>query len=405
MSEPSQVAVRKLKILHVLRSPVGGLFRHVLDLAREQVVRGHAVGVIADSGTGGAAADRALAALEPSLALGLRRFPMRRNPDPADLSALLKTLAVERAVKPHVVHGHGAKGGLYARAVTALPWHHAAAIRVYTPHGGSLHYVPGSGSHAVFSRVERWLADRSNLMLFESAFAAERYRVSFGEPPCPVRVVLNGVGPSEFDPVRPAPDAADLVYVGELRTAIKGVDVLLRALASLPTCDRVTRLVLVGAGPDGKALEALSRQLGLAGQVTFAGAMPARQAFSLGRVLVVPSRAESLPYVVLEAAAAQVPMVATRVGGIPEIFGPHDHHLVAAGNVEALRDAILARLGVDEAQRQADVVALASHVRSRFSVGTMVDGVLSGYADGIAVKAKGRALAFPFRPLTRRSVL
>ena len=63
-------------------------------------------------------------------------------------------------------------------------------------------------------------------------------------------------------------------------------------------------------------------RLGVAAHVSFPGPMPIRQAFRLGRILVVPSRAESMPYVVLEAAGARVPMVATNVGGIPEIFGP-----------------------------------------------------------------------------------
>ena len=55
----------------------------------------------------------------------------------------------------------------------------------------------------------------------------------------------------------------------------------------------------------------------------------------------MPSRAESLPYVVLEAAAARKPMIATRVGGIPEIFGPHADRLISATIPTALADAIV----------------------------------------------------------------
>lgn len=406
MPEASQVTARKPKILHVLRSPVGGLFRHVCDLAREQASRGHAVGLVADSATGGATALRMLADLEPHLALGLRRFPMRRNPHPADVGALLKVAALERAIEPDVVHGHGAKGGLYARAVTTVPGHRRSAIRVYTPHGGSLHYAPGTGLHLVFAKVERWLARRSDLMLFESAFAAERYRASFGQPPCPALTVLNGLHDAEFEPVQPAPGAADLVYVGELRSTIKGVDVLLRALASgSAPAERPLRLVLVGAGPDRDALDALARDLGLGGQVTFAGPLPAREAFALGRVLVIPSRAESLPYVALEAAAAQVPIVATRVGGIPEILGVDRHRLVPPDDPAALREGFLARLGADEAQRHGDVIATAAYVRSRFTLASMVDGVLAGYAEGMATKAAARTSLVGSRLLTRGAPL
>jgi glycosyltransferase involved in cell wall biosynthesis len=56
--------------------------------------------------------------------------------------------------------------------------------------------------------------------------------------------------------------------------------------------------------------------------------MPAREAFTLGRLLVAPSRAESLPYIILETAAAGVPMITTNVGGIPEVFGPQSGRLI-----------------------------------------------------------------------------
>ncbi len=87
--------------------------------------------------------------------------------------------------------------------------------------------------------------------------------------------------------------------------------------------------MLVGSGPDEASLDDRARRaLGAASQVRFMRPMPARDAFALGRVLVVPSRAESLPYIVLEAAGARIPLVATDVGGIPEIFGPYRDRLI-----------------------------------------------------------------------------
>ena len=77
-----------MKVLHVLRAPVGGLFRHVVDLAHGQVERGHEVGVIADSSTANALSEEKLAALEPKLSLGLSRFRIYRQPGPADIAAV-----------------------------------------------------------------------------------------------------------------------------------------------------------------------------------------------------------------------------------------------------------------------------------------------------------------------------
>jgi hypothetical protein len=74
---------RRLRILHVFRAPVGGLFRHVVDVARAQIARGLDVGIFCDSSTGGDRAAQALAELRPGLALGVTRVPMRRNPHPS----------------------------------------------------------------------------------------------------------------------------------------------------------------------------------------------------------------------------------------------------------------------------------------------------------------------------------
>jgi hypothetical protein len=81
-------AAASLNILHILRAPLGGLFRHVVDLVAGQAGRGHRVGLIVDSTTGGARADAALAELAPHLALGLQRVAISRELGPSDVQAL-----------------------------------------------------------------------------------------------------------------------------------------------------------------------------------------------------------------------------------------------------------------------------------------------------------------------------
>lgn len=102
--------MKKLRIVHVFRAPLGGLFRHVLDVANEQIARGHHVGIVCDSQTGGARADDVFAQLGPKLDLGLHRFKMYRNPRPSDFEALIRVMRLCRMLKPDVLHGHGSKG-------------------------------------------------------------------------------------------------------------------------------------------------------------------------------------------------------------------------------------------------------------------------------------------------------
>ena len=383
-----------LKVMHILRAPLGGLYRHVLDLSREQARRGHAVGLVVDSTTGGEAADRTLAALAPSLALGLSRVPMRRDPHPADAMVLAHVLRRLAATRPDVVHGHGSKGGLFARLPGFIPGA-ARAIRAYTPHGGSLNHRPGSRVHRAYMGVERVLGRRTDALLFESGFIGARYRDMVGAPHHLARVVHNGIDDHEFEPIAPAADAADFVYVGELRAA-KGIDILLRALdVTGRSLGRALSAVLVGSGPDRDLLERLAAELGLGDRVTFPGPMPARRAFALGRTLVVPSRAESLPYVVLEAAAARVPLISTDVGGIPEIFGRYRDRLIPADDVARLGAAMTAALAASPDTRARDAADLAAAVRDGFSIATMVDTVVAAYRDALSARDRPAASRAP----------
>jgi glycosyltransferase involved in cell wall biosynthesis len=364
-----------LKILHAVRAPVGGIFRHIIDLANGQADRGHQVGIIADSLTGGERASQALAEIAPRLTLGVHRVAIHREPWPTDLLVWLRFRSLIARLKPDVLHGHGAKAGAFLRLKLGAD----NAIRIYTPHGGSLHYPLNTLKGAVYSRLERTLMNNTDLFLFESAFARDAYQRMIGTPKGLVRCVFNGVTADEFDAVPKADDATDIVYVGEFRH-IKGADLLIDAVALLHADGKPVTLTLAGDGEETAALKAQVERLGLTHSVRFIGHVKARYGFSKGRLLVVPSRGDSMPYVVIEAGAAGIPMAAANVGGIPEIFGPFTDALFAPNIVGAVADAIEIALE-DPEVAQARARALRERIFQHFSQKAMVEGVLAGYRD------------------------
>lgn len=364
-----------LRILHAVRAPVGGIFRHILDLAQGQIERGHQVGILADSLTGGERAAAALEEMRPRLALGVYRIAIRREPHPGDALVWPQIASLIRRLKPHVLHGHGAKAGAFIR----MKGHSDGLIRVYTPHGGSLHYGTDTLKGRIYAGLERALMNRTDLFLFESEFARNTYQRLVGKPKNLVRCVFNGVTAKEFDPLVMAADATSVVYVGEFRH-IKGADILIEAVGKLRAQGRPVTLTLAGDGEETSTLRSLRERLELGAAVHFIGHVPARFGFSKGSLLVVPSRGDSMPYVVIEAAASGIPMIAANVGGIPEIFGPFTDGLVPPNDVDALATAIAAAMD-DPAKAQARAQALRERVFQHFSQNAMVEGVLAGYRE------------------------
>ena len=135
---------------------------------------------------------------------------------------------------------------------------------------------------------------------------------------------------------------------------------------------------IVGAW-GGKGAE----RLGLSGAVRFREPMPARAGFALGRLMVAPSRAESLPYIILETAAAAVPLISTNVGGIPEVFGLQSSRLIPPGDATALALAISSALA-DPAAMRNEALTLRARVQAEFSAQVMADGVLAAYREALA---------------------
>ena len=193
----------------------------------------------------------------------------------------------------------------------------------------------------VFARCAAVTAVSANMAALLEEFLPRRVR--------PALVPAFGVDTEAFRPawkvadgpvVKPQAEAAAALFVGNVSGA-KGVDVLLRALAR---CRSRCTLTVVGSGPDLPAMEAMSRELGLAWRVRFLGRKDSRDIPSLMRqadFLVLPSRSEGRPNVVLEAMASGLPVIATPVGDVPELVSAgRTGLLVAREDAEGLAGAI-----------------------------------------------------------------
>ena len=227
-----------------------------------------------------------------------------------------------------------------------------------------------------------------------------------GLRPESVRVIYNGVDTAVFRPAEPAErdslrrslrvpgDAIVLISVGSLKP-IKGFDVLLDAFAPLAKREPRARLVVVGDGPDRTALEARARALQIDGQVTFLGLRDDVHAlYRMADALVLASRTEALPTVILEAMASGLPVIATNVGGVPEMVEPDASGLlVAPENAAALSDALQRVVASNETRRRLGGRGRAI-VQERFRIETMCEHRMN-YFEELLERPRRQTAAMP----------
>jgi glycosyltransferase involved in cell wall biosynthesis len=357
-----------MKIIHVFRAPIGGLFRHVRDLARGQAMLGHSVGIVCDSTTGGNYAVELLNELKPHCSLGIERRPISRLPGIGDLAGAMQVMDVARQWQPDVLHGHGAKGGAYAR----LAGWRLGKKSFYTPHGGSLHHKTSPLLQPIYDGAEKFFRRIGTGICFVCDYERKKFDAAYGIKGRPFAVVHNGLWDEEFVPAVPEKDASDFLFVGEMRD-FKGVDIVLRALARIPNAS----LTLVGDGPSMQDYKALAKELGIEKLTHFKGRMPMTEAVKLGRIMVLPSRFESFPYVVLETAAASLPLITSDVGGIAEVV---PRRLLCDPLTPEELSARMKALLQDPGQMKVEGAAYAAHIRKTCSAAEMTRKILDFYA-------------------------
>lgn len=375
-----------MKILHILRAPIGGLFRHVRDLASQQIKMGHEVGFITAKPANSAYVAKTFSEIEAKLTLGLQSLDISRLPSLSDYKNIktIQNFVIDQNID--VIHGHGAKGGAYARLVKAQisksPATNVGVKAFYTLHGGTLHYSPTSPVGFVFLKLEKYLQQYTDGLIFESQTSRRTFEAKIAQLQKPFKVIYNGLSADEFYQKDTTNNPADFLYIGELRR-LKGVDLLINAFARLCR-DNISKhklkLTIIGYGPDEELFKSLVAKAGIYDHVTFLPPMPAAEAFSLAKVQVMPSRAEGLPYMILETLAAKMPLIASNVGGIPEIYGEHSDLLFEKDDQTQLYQYMKHTLLSEKNSRHVEMTdILQNFVKKNFNVEDMAQQITDFY--------------------------
>jgi glycosyltransferase involved in cell wall biosynthesis len=312
----------------------------------------------------------------------------------ADLTALAELVRLIRRERPAIVHTHTSKAGFIGRLAAVIA--RVPAV-IHQPHGHIFYGYFSPRRTAVFTTLERWaarwtdriitLTDRgTDEHLARDIGCAEQYvAVPSGVPTDELRAAAPPRGGARAR-LGLDPDAFVVVGLGRL-VPIKGFDLLARALPAVVAQIPSARALLVGDGAERAYLEAIAATTGVTERLRMTGETEDMTSYlAAADVVAVPSRNEGMGRVIVEAMALGLPVVATAVGGIPDVVTDGEcGRLVEPEDVDALGAALI-ELGRDPALRRKLGEAAVRRAEA-FSTAVASEKLLAVYAT--LVRAKG----------------
>lgn len=366
-----------MRIVQLLTQSTGGPVDHATEVAVALAARGHDSHVIGPENPRTAAAR--------SAGVTWHALEVAHKRDIAGAVAVARRLI---DLRPEVVHLQDRRAGWLGRLIAPAM---RRSVAIYTLHGvpdGLSDLVAGNVRAAprrrrdtwYYLRGERWVARWSGSEVVVPSAAVARFaRDHIRLPDQRVHVVANGIDALRFSPPEvPAAVGPELVVVWlGLLVHVKRVELLLEAVSRVGGL----RLVVAGDGPLRARVERAVDRLRLTGRVDLLGAVrDVPGLFARAELFVLSSAAENCPLSLLQAMACGLPVVATSVGGVPEVVRDGvDGLLVPADDVEALAEA-LRRLVADPDRRRRMGLAARVRIEDGYTIETCVDGLERIYA-------------------------
>jgi glycosyltransferase involved in cell wall biosynthesis len=347
-----------VKVLRVIaRLNMGGPALHVAYLTAGLAERGYDTTLVAGTLARG---EDSMAFVAEGLGIEVVRIDeLRRDISPVrDALAVVKLARLLRSERPQILHTHTAKAGAVGRLAALVAGDARPPIVVHTFHGHVLRGYFDAVRSAGFRLLERWLARSSTALVAVS-------------PQVRDDLVALGVAPREkFAVVR-----LGVGWIGRM-TGVKRTDDVLLAFRRLRERGVDACLCMVGDGPDRDHVERRANELGVMRDTLFLGYQDSvAPFFSAFDAFVLPSVNEGTPVTAIEALAGGRPVVATRVGGVPDVVRDGvDGFLVEAGAIDDLAER-LERLAADPELRARMGAAGRERVLSRYAVDRLVDDV------------------------------
>ncbi len=371
----------RTKILYlVTKSNFGGVQRYVYELAtalpKEKFDVCVAFGGTGEKGAPHGALKRLLD--EKNIRSITLPFLMRDISLVDEFRALLTIVRMLKKERPDVLHVNSSKAG----GLGALAGRFARVPRIiFTAHGW-----PHQEERPFYWKVLAYLASWLTVLLSHHTIVVSK-RDMKNAPAFGARMrnsyIPNGIHPFEVLPRNEARHAIevaaektipqDVPWIGAVAelTRNKGLDLAISGLASNPSAV----LVLIGSGEDRGKLALLAHELGVHDRVYFAGFIEdARKLLSAFDVYIMPSRKEGLPYGLLEARHAKIPIVASDVGGIPEVMEYSEGILLSNNTSSELAEAIRTIISKSPHRTKAP-----SSTTEKFSFKTMLESTVTVY--------------------------
>jgi glycosyltransferase involved in cell wall biosynthesis len=386
---------RPVRVLRVIaRLNMGGPALHVAYLTHGLRDRGYDTTLVAGSLARG---EDSMEFVARGLGIEATHLPeLRRDIAPIrDLQATLRLAQLIRRLRPDILHTHTAKAGAVGRMAASLVGDARPPIVVHTFHGHVLRGYFGPRLSYGFRLLERWLAKRTDALVAVSPEVRDelvRLGVAPAEKFTVVRVGIELSGRvADLDGraetrrrLGIAGDSFTVGWVGRM-TGVKRTSDVLLAFKRLRERGVDAFLCMIGDGPEREQLERRAHELGIMKRTLFLGYQEqVAPYYAALDAMILPSGNEGTPVSAIEALAAGRPVVATRVGGLPDVVREgQDGFLVAPGAVDELADR-LERLAADEDLRRRMGEAGRERVLPRYSVERLIDDVDALYRSLLA---------------------